>query len=168
MTTAAQGVQRPRVLFFGSGDVVEGQATVLRDDFGTLDGSAPFSVLLRSNAIVPARPSDEVLCYATYVTIGHQVNAATPIDIVLYVDDRELSHQIVVPQSADYRVSRWEIGWNDPDDTGRRVAGAPRGLRVQVGLRIPQLVCGCSTLDLDGVECEIEVRAESIYPSTAP
>lgn len=162
--------QRPRILFFGGGSKAAGDVHVLQDDFGTTDDGNAFAILLRSNAIIPARPADEVLCYATYLSVGHRLDHATAIELQLFVDERDpLTHTITVPATADYRLSRWEIGWLDAAASGGgQVAQAPRGHRLQVGVRIPQLACGCGTLDLEGVECEVEIRAESIYPATAP
>ena len=161
--------QRPRLLYFGLGDLPAGLAVIAQADDGSTDNNTAYEALAITNSIVSAQPSQEILCFATYVTMRHLVDTPTTVTVLLYVDEREpISHGFVVPASTRSQVSRFEIGWADLVSSGNRgVTQAPRGHRVRVGLRVPPLTVDDNLLEIDGVECEIETLAESISPTNA-
>lgn len=162
MTTS---VPRPRLLFFGVGDVLPDEGRVLQADKGANDNGQEYLALAISQAVVPAIPSQEVLVFATYLTVTHQIDAAQDIDVLLYVDDRPPFRQtITVPTTTTQQISRFEVGWTETVQQGELlVSQAPRGYRLRVGVETTAVADG--QLDLDGVECEVEVRSEGISPS---
>lgn len=160
--------QRPRLLFFGSGGQTAGEAGVLQADLGETDGGDAFAAIAITNSISPAQPSQELLCFASYVTVTHLVASPVTLQLRLYCDDRTpLTSSFTVPVTTELTISRFEIGWAETvAGDGLRVTQAPRAHTIRAGLVIPP---GGSqgVLDVDGIECEIEVRAESISPVNA-
>lgn len=161
--------QRPRLLYFGAGDLPAGTAVVLQADDGGTDNGTAYEALAITNSIVTARPSEEILCFATYVTARHYLEAPLTLACLLYVDERDpLRHEFTIPASTRAQVSRFEIGWADVVASGgSEVTQAPRGHRIRVGLEIPPATLDDNLLEVDGVECEIEILAESISPANA-
>ena len=161
--------QRPRLLYFGAGDLPAGTAVIAQADTGSTDNNQPFDALAITNSLVAARPSQEILCFATYATVRHRLDTPLVVTVLLYVDERTpLSATFTVPASTRVQVSRFEIGWVDAVQSGNsNVTQAPRGHRLRVGLRIPPAALDDNLLEIDGVECEVEILAESISPANA-
>jgi hypothetical protein len=161
--------QRPRLLYFGVGDTAAGAAVIAQADNGADDNGGSYAALALTNSIVAAQPSQEILCFATYVTVRHRLDTAQVVTALLYVDERsEITATFTVPASTRTQVSRFEIGWVDAVRSGNAgVTQAPRGHRLRVGVQVPPLATDASLLEVDGVECEIEILAESISPANA-
>lgn len=161
--------QRPRLLYFGVGDTSAGAAVIAQANNGAADNGQSFEALAITNSIVAAQPSQEIACFATYVTARHRLDAATPITVLLYVDERDpIAATVSVPASTRAQISRFEVGWIDAVRAGSTgVTQAPRGHRLRVGLRIPPFAAETNLLEVDGVECELEILAESISPTNA-
>jgi hypothetical protein len=161
--------QRPRLLFFGTGDVAAGLAGLLQADDGDTDNGAAYRATATTNAIVAATPSQEVVCFATYATVRHLLTDPLPVTLLLYVDERDpISRSFTIPASQRLQLSRFEIGWADTvTGGGAAVRQAPRGHRIRVGVEFPPPAVDGAVLDIDGIECEIELLSEGISPSNA-
>jgi hypothetical protein len=162
--------QQPRLLFLGSGDAAAGAASVLRANAGAGDNGTAYTVLAKSNAITPIRPTDDVICYASYLAARHQLDAPLTCTLALFVDGEQVdAHDITIPASDSLQTSRWEVGWkvpvNDADGVQRALT-APRGYRLQVQLSA-EINQEIAVLDFDGIECDVELMSESTYPASS-
>jgi hypothetical protein len=159
--------QRPRILFFGAGDLPVGSAVILQSDTGRTDNDRAFATLAVTNSITTAIPSQEVLCYATYVTLLHAVAAPVIVTVQLYVDQRDpIERTFTVPATTRAQLNRYEIGWAERVGTGAQVTQTPRGYRLRVGVTAPALD-DADLLEIHGIECEAEVMAEGISPANS-
>ena len=166
----SEHMSQPRIIVFGGGGEVAGMASAFRADTGATDDGTPYQALILTNTISPARPTDEILCFATYISVGHKLSVDMPITVELHVDDHTpLTHDVLLWASPGYELRRYEVGWNVPviGSQGQRSAQAPRGYRIRVGVRFGVPTAIDDLLHLEGIECEAELKAEGIYPSTA-
>ena len=154
--------QRPRVLFFGGGG---GTALVMLVDDTTADAGNLYTAKARTNALIPATPSAEVLCYATYVVVT-ATDTLAPLDLVvrLYVDGPVpvAERTITVPATSGQRTLRYEVSWHHTvarDGLGR-VTIAARGFMLQVEIETEGAI-PAGRIALDGIECDVEIVLES-------
>lgn len=156
--------KRPRVLFFGGASPTAG--TVLLVDSTKQDAEATFAVFCRTNPLVAAEPTMEVVVYASYLVVElTDTDAPLTLRVRLRVDYESplIERTVTFPATTGERVYRREIAWSEAvqRDGIARARVAPRGFMAQIEVEsigaIPD-----GRITIDGIETELELLGESI------
>jgi len=131
-----------------------------------LDAGNTYTARFRTNALVPAVPTGEVVCYATYLVVtATDTDAPLSIQVRLYVDGpiATAERTVTVPATSGERTYRYEVSWHTTvvrDGLGR-VTVAPRGFMLQVEVETAGVI-PAGRVAFDGIECDTELMFESI------
>lgn len=130
------------------------------------DAGTTFSLFCRTNPLVAAEPTMEVVVYASYLVVElTDTDTTLTLRVRLRVDYESplIERTVTFPATAGERVYRREIAWSEPVTRSgvQRATVAPRGFMAQVEVESVGTIPD-GRITIDGIETELELLGESI------